>query len=68
MFPKAQGKHKIKKKIPEAQQKFEQISVLRRDLNEICALMGFYATQNGNTILTFRDNLSVPSLKLKFDT
>ena len=30
--------------------------------HEICALMGFYAVQNGNSIPIFRDNLRVPPL------
>jgi hypothetical protein len=37
------------------------ISVFRRDVEEICALLGCYAASNGNPLPTFRDNLSVPS-------
>jgi len=29
-------------------------------VNEICALLGSYAAQNGNPVPTFRDNLSFP--------
>ena len=34
-------------------------SDLRRSVNEICALLGFYAAYNGSSLQTFRDNLSV---------
>ena len=37
------------------------ISGFRRDVGEICALLGYYAASNGNTLPTFRDNVSVPS-------
>jgi len=36
------------------------ISGLRCDLYEICALVGYYAQYSGNSVPTFRDNLSVP--------
>ena len=32
----------------------------RRELDEICALLGYYAAYNGNSLWTFRDNLQVP--------
>jgi len=32
---------------------------------EICALLGYYAAYSGNSLLTFRDNLSVPSSWVK---
>jgi hypothetical protein len=32
---------------------------------EICALLGHYAALNGDPILTFRDNVSVPSSRVK---
>jgi hypothetical protein len=32
----------------------------RRDVDEICALLGHYAAYSGNSLLTFLDNLSVP--------
>jgi hypothetical protein len=35
-----------------------------RSANEICALLGFYAAQNGSLLPTFRDNLSVPSARV----
>jgi hypothetical protein len=31
------------------------------DVNEICALLGFYAAYSGKSVLTFRDNQLVPS-------
>ena len=34
-------------------------------LREICALLGFYVAQNGISIPTIRDNLSVPSASVK---
>ena len=38
----------------------------RRNLRvEICALLGFYAANNRNSLPTFRDNLSVPSSAVK---
>jgi hypothetical protein len=32
---------------------------------EICPLLRYYATSNGNTLPTFRDNVSVPSSRVK---
>jgi hypothetical protein len=37
----------------------------RRDADEICVLLGYYAASNGNTLPTFRDNVSVPSSRVK---
>ena len=34
-------------------------------LRQICAFMGFYAAQNGNSVPAFRDNPSVPSSTIK---
>ena len=41
------------------------ISGFRRDVNEICALLEIYAAWDGSFLPTFRDNLSVPSLRAK---
>jgi hypothetical protein len=41
------------------------ISGFRRDVNEICALLGYYAAYSGNSVPTFRGNLSVPSSSVK---
>jgi hypothetical protein len=41
------------------------ISGFRRDVDEICALLGYYAASNGNPLPTFRENVSVPSSKAK---
>jgi hypothetical protein len=41
------------------------ISGLRHSVNEICAILEFYAAQNGNLVPTFRDNLSVPYSRVK---
>jgi hypothetical protein len=41
------------------------ISGLRRDVDEICALLGYYAASNGNPSATFRHEVSVRSLRIK---
>jgi len=47
--------------------KVKNFSVLRvisdfpREVDEICALVGYYAASNRNSLLTFRENLKVPS-------
>jgi hypothetical protein len=41
------------------------ISGLRRDVGDICALIGYCATLNGSSVLTFRDNVSFPSSRVK---
>jgi len=41
------------------------ISGFRLRANEIGAFLGFCASQNGNLLPTFRDNLSVPSSRVK---
>jgi hypothetical protein len=33
------------------------VSDFRRDIYEICALLGYYAALSGNTLPTFRDNI-----------
>jgi hypothetical protein len=38
---------------------------LRRDADEICALLGYNAASSGNPLPTFRDNVSVPSSNVK---
>jgi hypothetical protein len=40
------------------------ISGFRRDVDEICALLGYYAASNGNPLPTFRD-VSVPFSRVK---
>jgi hypothetical protein len=37
----------------------------RRDVVEICALLGHYAESNRNPLPTFRDRVSVPSSRVK---
>jgi len=37
------------------------ISVFHGNVNELCALLGFYETYSGNSVPTFWDNPSVPS-------
>jgi hypothetical protein len=41
------------------------ISGFRRDVDEICALLGYYAAPCGNCLPTFRDNVSVLSSRVK---
>jgi hypothetical protein len=38
---------------------------LPRRSYEICALLGYYAAQSGNSVPTFRDNLSVPPSRVR---
>jgi hypothetical protein len=37
----------------------------RCDVDKICALLGYYAASCGNCLPTFRDNVSVPSSRVK---
>jgi hypothetical protein len=41
------------------------ISGFRRDVDENCALLRYYAASRGNHLPTFRDNVSVPSSTVK---
>jgi hypothetical protein len=41
------------------------ISGFLRDVDDVCALLGYYAASCGNCLLTFRDNVSVPSSRVK---
>jgi hypothetical protein len=41
------------------------ISGFRRNADEICALLGYYAAENSNPLPTFRDNVSVPSSRAR---
>jgi len=40
------------------------ISGFRREVGENCILLGSYATSSGNSLPTFRDNVSVPSCRV----
>ena len=40
-------------------------SGFRREVDENCALLGCYAASSGNSLPTFRDNMSVPSSRVK---
>jgi hypothetical protein len=40
-------------------------SGFRRDVDEICALLGYYAASCGNCLPIFRDNVSVLSSRVK---
>jgi len=41
------------------------ISGFHCEVDENCALLGYYATSSGNSLLTFHDSLSVPSPRVK---
>jgi hypothetical protein len=41
------------------------ISHLRRDVDEICLLLGYYAASCGNCLPTFRDNACVLSSRAR---
>jgi len=45
---------------------FGVISGLRRVVDAICGLLGFYAAWSGNSLPTFRDDLSVPSSRVTY--
>ena len=44
---------------------FQKISGFRREVDEHCALMGYYEARSGNCLATFRYNISVPSSMVK---
>jgi hypothetical protein len=44
------------------------ISGFRRDVDEICGLLGNYTASCGNYLPTFRDNVSVPSSRRRVIT
>jgi hypothetical protein len=41
------------------------ISGFRRDVDKVCALLGYYAALSGSSVRTFRDNFLVPSSRVK---
>ena len=50
----------------QSQTGFSEFSIcLNLKWDEICALLGYYATSSSNPLPTFRDNVSVPSLRVK---
>jgi len=38
---------------------------LRREVDEICALLRYYAEYSGNSLPTFRENLSAPASRVE---
>jgi len=38
---------------------------LPREVDEICDFLGYYAASNRNSLLKFRENLTVPSYRVK---
>jgi hypothetical protein len=49
-------------KIAFLEKKIILVSDFRRDVDEICALLGCYTASSGDSLPTFRDNVSVQSL------
>jgi hypothetical protein len=45
--------------------KTRQISLIRCEVYENCAILGYYAACSVNSLPTFRDNLRVPSSGIK---
>ena len=45
--------------------KLNVISGFHRKVDEICALLGYYAAYSGNSLPMFLDNISVPSSRVK---
>jgi len=43
----------------------DTIAGFRRQLDEICSLLGYYAEYDGNSLPKFRNNLSVPASMIK---
>jgi hypothetical protein len=41
------------------------ISSFRREVDENCSLLGYYAARSSNSLPTFRDNVSVPNSRVK---
>jgi hypothetical protein len=41
------------------------ISGFHHDVGEICTLLGYYMALNGNPLLMFGENVSVPSSRVK---
>ena len=41
------------------------ISDFRREVGGICAPLNYYASSSGNSLPTFRDNVTVPSSRIK---
>jgi hypothetical protein len=56
--------HKLRVKGKYETSKFLDLRV-RRDVDEICAVLGYHAASNGNPLPTFQDNVSVPSSRVK---
>jgi hypothetical protein len=46
-------------------QYFFMTSGFSRDVDDICALLGYYAASNDNFLRRFGENVSVPSLRIK---
>jgi hypothetical protein len=46
---------------------FMSVSSFRREVDENCALLDYYAARIGNSLPAFPGNLSVPSSRLKKD-
>ena len=51
--------------ILEDRQYFEACFYINKPSRKICALLGYYAASCSNCLPTFRDNVSVPSSRVK---
>ena len=56
---------KIQTHLEDVHKTGDVISDFRRDVNEICALLGCYAVYSGNSLPAFRDNVPVSSSRFK---
>jgi hypothetical protein len=56
--------HRPSCKVPIILVRFCVISGFRRDVDEICALLGCYAALSGSSVPTFRNNLSISSSRV----
>jgi len=56
----------IQNLIPAGTRRFSCVnSGFRREVDENCAVLGYYAAGSGNSLPTFQDNLSAPSSNAK---
>jgi hypothetical protein len=62
----SQGFKSVKRRISGRSDSLHKIliSVFRRDVDDICALLGYYTASCGNSLPTFRGNVSVPSSRV----
>jgi hypothetical protein len=64
-IPNGPGISCIKNYLPRQLSRTSPLHTGRTKTREICALLEYYAASNGNPLPTFRDNVSVPSSRVK---